>query len=347
MEDKNRNLILGVAAGAAVFGALSAWRRFSGGYDFEDKVVFITGGSRGLGLVLARELGSRGAKLAICARDADELERARHDLKSDGYEVFDTVCDVTDEASVKEAVAAVRQRFGRIDVLLNDAGVIQVGPLEVQTRKDFKDALDVHFWGPFNTMNEVIPEMRERGGGRIINIISIGGKIAVPHLAPYCASKFALSGLSTAMHNELKKDNIVVTSVYPGLMRTGSHINAYFKGQNEKEYAMFSVINGLPGSSISAEHAAREIVDAAERGDSEIVLSLPAKAAAKLQGLFPGLTNEVLALTNRLLPGEGGIGTAKAPGHESTSAAAPSILTALSDAASARNNELVPDERIH
>jgi short-subunit dehydrogenase len=101
----------------------------------------------------------------------------------------------------------------------------------------------IHFWAPFYAMQAVLPQMRERGAGRIVNISSIGGKVAVPHLAPYCASKFALVGLSKAMRIELAKDNIFVTTVCPGLMRTGSHVNAVFKGQNEKEFAWFSIGN--------------------------------------------------------------------------------------------------------
>src|SRR5690606_35973931 len=139
---------------------------------------------------------------------------------------------------------------------------IQVGPLEVQTQEDFEDAMQVHFWGPFYAMQNVIPEMRARGEGKIVNISSIGGKVAVPHLAPYCASKFALAGLSGAMNAELAKDGIDVTTVCPGLMRTGSHINAIFKGKNEQEFALFSIANALPVASVSAESAAGEIVEA-------------------------------------------------------------------------------------
>jgi NAD(P)-dependent dehydrogenase (short-subunit alcohol dehydrogenase family) len=348
MSDRNSGLIWGIAAGAAAIGALAAIQRVGRRYDFQDKVVLITGGSRGLGLVMAREFAQQGALLAICARDGDELKRAAADLYEHGAEeVFDAICDIQDQSQVERTIADVRARFGRIDALVNNAGIIQVGPLEVQTQKDFEDAMQVHFWGPYYAMKAVLPEMRHRQEGRIINIISIGGKIPVPHLAPYCASKFALSGLSSTMHTELAKDNILVTSVYPGLMRTGSHINAYFKGQNEKEYAMFSIMNGLPTNSVSAERAARQIIDASRRGDSECVISLPAKLAAKVHGLFPEFTTELMAFTNRFLPGKGGIGKAMATGKESTSAAAPSVLTTLSDAASYRNNELNPDETIH
>ena len=332
---------IGLIAGSALL-----YRALKPRFDFNGKVVLITGGSRGLGLVLAREFASRGAKIAICARDRGELQRAKEDLDERGAEVFDAICDVRDQSDVERMISDVRSRFGQIDVLVNNAGVIQVGPLETQTQADFEDAMQVHFWGPFYAMQAVLPHMRQRGEGRIVNISSIGGKIAVPHLAPYCASKFALAGLSSALSTELAQDGIHVTTVYPGLMRTGSHINALFKGQNEKEFALFSIVNGLPLTSISAEGAARRIVRATARGDAELVISPQAKAAAKISALVPNITSSVLAATNRLLPADGGVGRGHATGLESASAASPSILTSLVDAASHRNNELKPNESI-
>ena len=334
-------------AAIGIVAAAGLYRAVKPKYKVQDKVALITGGSRGLGLVLARELADRGARIAICARDRDELQRAKEDLESRGAEVFDAICDVRDQSAVETMIADVRSRFGRIDILVNNAGVIQVGPLESQTQSDFEEAMNVHFWGPYYAMRAVLPEMRQRGEGRIANISSIGGKIAVPHLTPYCASKFALAGLSNGMRAELAKDNIYVTSVFPGLMRTGSHINAFFKGQNEKEFALFSLMNGLPLTSVSAENAARQIANAIEKGSVELVISPQAKIAAKVNALFPSLTSELLALTNSLLPNDGGVGHGHATGLESTSSFSPSIPTSLVDAASYRNNELKPNESIN
>ena len=333
--------------GVGVLAAYVMMKQNRPRYNFRDKTVLITGGSRGLGLVLARELAGEKAKIAICARNGEELERARMDLQERGAEVLAIVCDVRDEAAVKQMIEAVKNRFGQIDVLINNAGVIQVGPLEVQTKEDFEDALNVHFWGPFFTMQNVIPEMRERGEGRIVNVSSIGGKMAVPHLAPYCASKFALVGLSNAMNAELAKDGISVTTVCPGLMRTGSHVNAVFKGKNEQEYAWFSIADALPVSSISAESAAKEIIEACRQGKSEAIISVQAQLAAKMNAIFPELVSSISGLVNQILPGKGGIGENHATGKESTSFISPSLLTANIDKASARNNELEPNEQIH
>ena len=346
LSEKNNNWLVGAALGVGALAVLAVAGKYRRRYDFNDKTILITGGSRGLGLLMAREFAGQGARIAICARDEEELRRAEADLKTRGAEVLPIVCDVGSQREVNRMIEAVRSRFGRIDVLINTAGIIQVGPLEVQTQKDFEDAMRVHFWGPFYTMQAVIPEMKQRGEGRIVNISSIGGKIPIPHFAPYCASKFALVGLSGAMRIELAKDNIFVTTVCPGLMRTGSHVNATFKGQNEKEYAWFSVGNALPVSSISGERAARQIIEACRRGDAEAIISVQAQLAAKMNNLFPELTAEILALVNQVLPGAGGIGTGYAKGKDSTSSISPSLLTALSDKESYQNNELKPGENL-
>jgi len=344
---KNRNSWWLAAAGIGAVAAYTALKKTRPNFNFQNRVVLITGGSRGLGLVLARHLADEGARIAICARNAEELLRAKEDLETRGAEVFQTVCDVRNQSEVNRMVEAVRNHYGQIDVLVNNAGVIQVGPLEVQTQADFETAMAVHFWGPYYTMNAVLPEMKQRGEGRIINISSIGGKMSVPHLAPYSASKFALVGLSGAMRVELAKDNIFVTTVCPGLMRTGSHVNAVFKGQNEKEFAWFSIGNSLPISSISAERAAEQIIEAAERGDAELIISIQAKLAAKAGALFPELTADISGLVNRILPEAGGIGENHALGKDSASYLSPSFLTASIDEESRRNNELEPGDALN
>ena len=347
MENKGKSgFWLATALGVGAVTAYTVLGKKRPKYIFQDKVVLITGGSRGLGLVLARTLAREGAKIAICARNAEELARAKGDLQNRGAEVFETVCDVRNQSEVKRMIDAVCNHYGQIDVLINNAGVIQVGPLEVQTQKDFEDAMAIHFWGAFYTMQAVLPEMKERGEGRIVNVSSIGGKISVPHLAPYSASKFALVGLSGAMRVELAKDNIQVTTVCPGLMRTGSHVNAVFKGQNEKEFAWFSIGNALPVSSVSAESAAEQIVEATRRGDAELIISVQAKLAAKANALLPELTVEISEMVNRILPSAGGIGKGHALGRDSTSFVSPSFLTALADKESYQNNELATGEQL-
>jgi len=340
MNERERDVLAVAAAGLGALLAVRAVVRRWREYDLKDKTVLITGGSRGLGLVLAREFAREGARIAICARDTEELERARRDLKQRGAQVLAVPCDVTDRAQVFELAQSVREHFGGIDVLVNNAGVIQVGPFEVMTLEDYEEAMRVHFWGPLYTMLAVLPEMQKRRAGRIVNISSIGGKISVPHLVPYSASKFALVGLSEGLRAELQKDGVLVTTVCPGLMRTGSPRNAIFKGQHRAEYAWFSISDSLPVTSMNAERAANQIIDACKRGDAEVVLTIQAQLAVKFHGLFPGLTADMLGIVNRLLPGPGGIGRRRAKGKDSESAVAPSLLTALSEAAARHNNEI-------
>jgi len=237
-------------------------------------------------------------------------------------------------------VARVEAHFGAIDILINTAGIISVGPLEEMTIEDFYNAMDSNFWSGVYTSLSVLPGMRRRRSGRIVNITSIGGKIAVPHLLPYSASKFAFVGFSRGLRSEVMKDGIVVTTVVPGLMRTGSPRNAEFKGKNQLEYAWFSISDSLPIASMDADRAARQIIDAMKSGEVEITLTAPARIAAAADALFPEFSGRLLAAANRVLPGPGGIGQRVAKGKDSTSAVSPSMLTAMSERAAARNNEV-------
>ncbi len=296
MNKTTRNALL--LAGLALAGrALLQKRREA---DLTDQVVLITGGSRGLGLALAQEFGRHGARLALCARDAGELERAQGKLAGQGMDAYTVVCDLTDPAQVARLIADVTAYYGRIDVLVNNAGIIEVGPVQNMARSDFEDALAVDFWGVLDPILAVLPQMRARGSGRIVNITSIGGKVAFPHLLPYVAAKFAATGLSEGLRAELARDGITITTIVPGLLRTGSFGNAFFKGDKPREYAWFGLGDNLPGGTISAERAAREIVTATRRGEAERILSVPANLLARLHGLAPAATGGLLTLINNL-----------------------------------------------
>ncbi len=329
--------------------ALGAWaldRAVRSRYSFTGKVVVITGGSRGLGLVLARQLAKEGARIALLARDQDELARAQVDLAARGADVLAVACDLTSRDHIASAIDRIVAHFGGIDVLINNAGVIEVGPVEHMTREDFERSLAVHFWAPYELTTRVRPLMGKSSGGRIVNISSIGGKIAVPHLAPYCAGKFALTGFSDSMRAELAHDGIFVTTVAPGLMRTGSHVNARFKGEHSAEFAWFSISNAMPVISMSAERAAAKIIAACRRGQPSLTLTFAARFAIAGNAVAPNLAGYAMKLANKILPAPGDHnGDRLQTGRESRGEKWRAFTRHL-DAASARNNEQSPSSHM-
>jgi short-subunit dehydrogenase len=323
----------------AVAGVWLGRRLMRPRYNLGGKVVLLTGGSRGLGLDLARVFARKGARLALLARDEEELARARDELRAGGAEVEVFDCDVRFQDQVQRTVREVVERFGRVDVLVNNAGIIQVGPEETMRVSDYQEAMDTHFFGPLFLVQTVLPEMRRRRSGRIVNISSVGGKIPTPHLLPYVASKFALVGWSEGLHAEVRRDGVIVTTVCPGLMRTGSPRNALFKGQHRAEYAWFSIADAIPGLSMEVTRAARRIASACARGDPSLVLTLPARVAVTLHAAFPRTTIRLLGLVNRLLPGADGGGPHAARVRDSEAAWSPSILTRPADQAVRSQNQ--------
>jgi short-subunit dehydrogenase len=340
-------LAVGAALLSAVSYAVRSAARHKRRVDFTGKTVLISGASRGLGLELSRRFAGEGANLILVARDDDNLAQSVKELRGYGVNVESRSIDVGNRNQVRDAFASIFAEGRKVDVLINNAGNIQVGPVENMELDDYEAALRVHFWGPLYLMHEIVPHMKARGQGRIVNIASIGGKVAVPHLVPYTASKFALAGLSQGMRAELLKDGIYVTTVSPGLMRTGSHRNAYFKGQHKKEYALFSIANASPLLSISSEEAARQIIEACRYGQAELVITAQARMLRLANSLFPGFVSETMALLNRALPKTPGrTGDTLRRGSESESLIAPSVLTRTADKAALQNNE-IPSSRQH
>jgi len=333
------NKAAGIAALAA--GAMLA-RALRRGASFRGRVVLITGGSRGLGLVLARKLVAKGARVAICARDERELERAREDLVARGGEALAVPCDLRIPSAAERLVDTVVAHYGRLDVLINNAGIIEVGPAGAMTLADYHAVLGVNFWGAVHATLAALPHLRRSSLARIVNVTSIGGALPVPHLLPYTCSKFALVGFSEGIAAEVASEGVRVTTVVPGLMRTGSFVNALFKGEREREVSWFSLGAALPLVSMSAERAASRILLACARGERFVTLGLPFKALRIAHALAPGLSIALLSVIDRLLPDAGGADPSEAPepGWLHRQGVARSPLLALGNRAARRNLEV-------
>ena len=296
-------LLLGMAGVGGLALATRALLRHQRKLDLAGKVVVVTGSSSGFGLIIARQAAQHGAKLVLAARGEEELRAAEAEFKRLGTDVIAVPTDLSDEGQARNLIARAIERFGRVDVLVNNAGVISVGPVETMTVADYRQAMEINFFGELYTTLAVLPHMKAQGSGRIANVSSVGGKVSVPHLLPYSVSKFALTGFNEGLRAELSKSNILVTGIYPGTIRTGGHSHATFKGNRNAEFTWFALSDTVPVISTSADYAARKLWDAVLHGDPEAVIGWNARLAVVFHNLFPELTVEMMGLVNRLLPG--------------------------------------------
>jgi short-subunit dehydrogenase len=261
--------------------AARRWRDFSG------RSALITGASRGLGLALARELTRRKLRrVALLGRDRAALAAAGVQIERLGAEVQTVVCDLRERTHLEGALSDLLARWERIDVLINNAGIIRRGAAEQLSIDDYAETMAVHFWAPLHAMRALIPRMRTHGGGRIVNISSLEGKVAFPQIAASCASKFALTGLSNALRAELARERIYVTTVAPGLM-FGAETNWR--------------AGALPLISTSYERAARRIARACLHADRALELDGLSKLLIRADALAPGSVGALMELAQRAL----------------------------------------------
>jgi NADP-dependent 3-hydroxy acid dehydrogenase YdfG len=183
-----------------------------------NKVVLITGASSGIGAAIARELGGAGAKLVLGARRTDRLQVLADEIRSKGGEVLTQRLDVTDRADVAAFADAAREAFGRVDVIVNNAGVMPLSLMASLKVDEWDRMIDVNIKGVLYGVAAVLPEMNARGSGHVINIASIGGLTVSPTAAVYCATKYAVRAVSEGLRQE--NDRIRVTCIYPGVVES-------------------------------------------------------------------------------------------------------------------------------
>jgi len=262
--------------------------------------VLITGGSRGLGLSLAHVCAKQGARVLLLARQQEALHTACEQVRrGSGRYVESVVCDLREPAQIASATAQLLARHGQIDVLINNAGIIQVGPAEPKSIAEYEQALAVHFWAPLHMMRALLPAMKRQGGGRIVNVSSVEGKVAFPRLAPYCASKFALIGLSNAMRAELARDHIYITTVAPGLMH-GARSSESTPASGAPRW--LTAAARMPLLATPYERAARRIVRASLRGSRWLELDPLSRLLIRADALAPSAVGALMACVDRFLP---------------------------------------------
>jgi short-subunit dehydrogenase len=312
MSRNLNSLYFAAAAVGAAAAVVSVSRALSVTKVGEGAVVLVTGGSRGLGLAIARRFAGTKVRLVLASRKMQELQQAQASLLAEfphlePEDFYLVACDLAQPAECKRLVEETISRYGRIDVLVNNAGIIEVGPIESQPVEAFERAMQVNFMAAMYVTWAALPHLRAQqpleGNRRaaIVNIASLGGKIAVPHMLPYSAAKFALVGFSEGLHAELRGKGIRVTTVCPGLMRTGGEDHAQFVGDVEFERRWFDLAAKTPGVAVTAAYAANVIYRAVEQGRAEITISPQAWLAARFGGLAPETLQWANAMTNEYL----------------------------------------------
>jgi len=189
--------------------------------NLNDKTAIVTGGTKGIGRAISEALVREGVNVCISARHENEIEETVSAIARIGEgRASGVVADVSDYDEVKALFQHAVEEFGGVDILVNNAGIGKFGKLEETSPEDFRAVLETNLFGVFYCCHEAIPEMKRRGGGYIINISSLAGTNAHPKMTAYNASKFALNGLSEALMQEVRQDNIKVSYIMPGSVNT-------------------------------------------------------------------------------------------------------------------------------
>lgn len=244
--------------------------------DVRGKVALVTGASSGIGEALARELAQQGAKVALVARRGDRLEAIAKELTEAGHEARACVCDIRDPESIASAAAEVRNAWGEIELLINSAGYARHILFVDHDPEDIQEMILTNYMGTVRWIKQVLPAMRERRQGWIINVSSFAGRVGQADEVAYSASKFAVTGLSEGLSQELAPLGIHVLCVFPTLVKT--------------EMFTPEVMARMPdaaGTFIEADDFARRTLRALAKGRIEAVIPASMKGPILLNMLFP------------------------------------------------------------
>ena len=252
--------------------------------DFRETVGIVTGASSGIGAQLARDLAARGMRVALLARRADRLGAVATEIRSAGGEAAVEVCDVAERASVERAVGTVVERWGRVDLLVNNAGYGRHVLFKDHDVADIERMMRTNYLGAVYATKAVLPAMRGRGRGWVVNVSSVAGKLGQPDEAAYSASKFAVAGLSEALSYELAPLGIHVMTVYPALVRTEMFTPAVLARMPERSIAF-----------LEPAVLSHEVLRALARGRHEVTVPRWVAVAYVLRVLLPRLHRRMTA----------------------------------------------------
>ena len=262
--------------------------------ELENRVAIVTGASEGIGKALAHELVRRGARVVLAARSQEKLEALAAELGS--VRALAVPTDVTKAAQLERLVARAVDGFGGVDILVNNAGFGLYGLVEEIDWDHFREMWEVNFFGAVALTRAALPQLRQRGGA-VVNISSVAGKIPLPYMAGYCATKFALNAFSDGLRMELARSGVHVLTVCPGRVRTNFHEAAYRDGKD-----LPRIFQQRNPTGVSAERVARATVNALRRGRREVIIPWRLRLAARVQSLLPGFTERVLRSVVRDAP---------------------------------------------
>jgi short-subunit dehydrogenase len=261
--------------------------------------VLITGASQGIGKETAFLFARHGYNVVLAARNSDRLENIAREIEALGVSAIAIPTDVKDAQQVENLVQMALSKYSTIDILVNNAGIYISGLAESFTLENWHQAIDTNLWGYIHTIHFLLPHFLAQGSGIIVNVDSIGGKVAVPYLAPYATSKFAVTGLTKSLHSELAPKGIHVAGIYPNLIDSDFMERAIFRGKDAKDTEVrrqqVEKILQLPAIE-KPKDVANAIWQAVKHKKSEVVVG-SAKLSVVSQKLFPGLTQWIARKT--------------------------------------------------
>ncbi|UCH14269.1 MAG: SDR family oxidoreductase [Bacteroidales bacterium] len=253
----------------------------------KDKRILITGASSGIGKALACSLAAKGADLILSSRNLEKLRIVSDTIKSDPatkHEPYIVSCDMSKTDEIKNLFNECTRNQGKIDILINNAGIGVYGESDLTTMEDHKSIMEVNYFGAVQCMQEVLPQMMKRKEGMIVNICSVAALHGVPYLGAYGASKAALVALSQSMRAELSKFGISLLVVYPGYTETDFFTNEKKVGNAFRPKRPYTPV----------QKVANEIIRSIENNKKELVLTLEGKALAITRAFLPGLVRKVM-----------------------------------------------------